>query len=115
MRLSILLAVVCAGLGLAAVLWGGTLWGGVLALAGTAALAYLLLLRIARPLTAPEGPALDALPPRPEFYDPDPPRRAIPDARGARPLHELYYRYALVVSGLAIGFWLISLAIRAAF
>lgn len=30
-------------------------------------------------------------------------------------LRELYYRYALVTSGLAIGFWLTSLAIRAAF
>jgi hypothetical protein len=30
-------------------------------------------------------------------------------------LRELYYRYALMASGLAVGFWLISLAIRAAF
>jgi len=30
-------------------------------------------------------------------------------------LRELYFRYALMASGLAIGFWLISLAIRAAF
>lgn len=30
-------------------------------------------------------------------------------------LRELYYRYALMASGLAVGFWLLSLAIRAAF
>ncbi|MEE9210625.1 MAG: exonuclease domain-containing protein [Kiloniellales bacterium] len=69
MRLSALLAIVCAGLGLFAALvltaglWraaaraGGApdgllIWGGVLALAGAAVLAYLLLRRrIARPLT----------------------------------------------------------------
>ncbi len=70
MRLSALLAIVCAGLGLfaalvlTAVLWleaarnGGrpdalVLWGGVLGLAGAAALAYLLLRRrIERPLAS---------------------------------------------------------------
>ena len=70
MRLKVLLAVVCAGLGLfaalvlAVALWlaatqaGGAaagllLWGGVLALAAAAALAYLLLLlRVERPLAA---------------------------------------------------------------
>ncbi|MEE8499148.1 MAG: exonuclease domain-containing protein, partial [Kiloniellales bacterium] len=77
------------------VLWDPLLWGGVLALAGAAALAYLLRRRrIARPLAPPEGPALDELPPRPEFYDPDLPRRpgapgAVPGALGARPLREL--------------------------
>ncbi len=30
-------------------------------------------------------------------------------------LHELYYRYARIASVVAIGFWLISLAFRAAF
>jgi DNA polymerase-3 subunit epsilon len=99
MRLRVLLAIVCAGMGLfaalvlAAALWfaggapdrapgGLVLWAGVLALAGAAALAYLLLhRRIARPvaelvvqahslantgagpvLAAPEGHALDDLP-----------------------------------------------------
>ncbi len=100
MRLRILLAMVGAGLGLAAVfwggvLWGGVLWGGVLALVAAAVLAYLLRRRrIARPLAPPEGPALDELPPRPEFYDPDLPRHpgapgAVPGALGARPLREL--------------------------
>ncbi len=112
MRLSALLAIVCAGLGLFAALvlavglWrtaaraggapdGLVLWGGVLALAGAAALAYLLLRRrIARPLAPPEGHTLDELPPRPEFYDFDLLRRhgapsAIPGGLGARPLREL--------------------------
>lgn len=42
-----------------------------------------------------------------------PPERAQEAIGGL--LRELYYRYALVVSGLTIGFWLVSLAIRAAF
>ena len=98
-RLRVLLAVVGAGLGLAGVLWGvvlwgGVLWGGVLAMAGAAALVYLLRRRTARPLATPVGHARGELPPRPEFYDFDPPRRhgapgAIPGADGARPLREL--------------------------
>ncbi len=42
-----------------------------------------------------------------------PPERAQEIVGGL--LRELYYRYALVASGLAVGFWLISLAIRAMF
>ena len=43
----------------------------------------------------------------------------LPSERGQEAvgglLRELYYRYAVMATGLAIGFWLISLAIRAAF
>ena len=42
-----------------------------------------------------------------------PPERAQEVIGGL--LRELYYRYALVASGVAVGFWLTSLAIRAAF
>ncbi len=42
-----------------------------------------------------------------------PPERAQEAVGGL--LRELYYHYALWVSGLAVGFWLISLAIRALF
>ncbi len=42
-----------------------------------------------------------------------PPERAQQVVGGL--LRELYYRYARVASGLAVGFWLISLAIRTAF
>ena len=42
-----------------------------------------------------------------------PPERAQEAVGGL--LRELYYRYARIVSGLAVAFWLLSLAIRAAF
>ena len=42
-----------------------------------------------------------------------PPERAQAAVGGV--LRELYFRYARVVSGLAVAFWLTSLAIRAAF